>query len=50
VRKHAERRSLDRLVEEAAENITRVTPAQALSEAAADGLIIDIRSQDARRA
>jgi rhodanese-related sulfurtransferase len=48
VRKHAERRSLDRLVEEAAENITRVTPAQALSEAAADGLIIDIRSQDAR--
>jgi hypothetical protein len=40
--------SLDRLVEDAAQRITRFTPAEALSAAATDGVIIDIRSQDAR--
>lgn len=44
----AERSSLDRLVEEASQNITRFAPAQARSAGAADGLIIDIRSQDSR--
>ncbi len=43
-----ERRSLDQLVDEAARSTTRFAPAQALSAGAADGLIIDIRSQDGR--
>ena len=42
------RRSLDRLVNEAAEQITRFSPPQAFSASAADGLIIDIRSDDSR--
>jgi rhodanese-related sulfurtransferase len=40
--------SLDRLVEDAADRITRLTPEEAFSAAAIDGVIIDIRSQDAR--
>jgi rhodanese-related sulfurtransferase len=40
--------SLDRLVEDAAQRITRFTRPEALSAAATDGVIIDIRSQDAR--
>ena len=40
--------SLDRLVEEAAQRITRRAPSEAFSAAATDGVIIDIRSQDAR--
>lgn len=40
--------SLDRLIDEAARAITRLDPPQAFSAAAADGVIIDIRSQDAR--
>ena len=40
--------SLDRLVEEAASRITRLIPEEAFSAAATDGVIIDIRSQDAR--
>jgi rhodanese-related sulfurtransferase len=42
------RRSLERLVDEAAEQITRYTAPQAFSATAADGVIIDIRSDDAR--
>jgi rhodanese-related sulfurtransferase len=43
------RGSLDRLIEDAALRITRFTAPQAFSAAAAaDGVIIDIRSQDAR--
>lgn len=41
-------RSLRRLVEEAARRITRFSPPEALSACAADGVIIDIRSDDAR--
>ena len=41
-------RSLDRLVEAAAARITPFDPPEAFSAAAADGVIIDIRSQDAR--
>jgi rhodanese-related sulfurtransferase len=40
--------SLDRLVEEAAQRITRLAAPEAFSAAAACGVIIDIRSQDAR--
>jgi rhodanese-related sulfurtransferase len=40
--------SLDRLVEDAADRIARLTPEEAFSAAAIDGVIIDIRSQDAR--
>ena len=39
---------LDRLIKEAAEKITRFDAPQAFSASAADGVIIDIRSQDAR--
>jgi rhodanese-related sulfurtransferase len=41
-------RSLERLVSEAAERITRFSAPEAFSAARDDGLIIDIRSQDAR--
>jgi rhodanese-related sulfurtransferase len=41
-------RSLRHLVEEAARRITRFSPPEALSACAADGVIIDIRSHDAR--
>jgi rhodanese-related sulfurtransferase len=44
----SEHRSLDRLIEEAASRITRFEPQEALDAANAGGLIIDIRSQDAR--
>ena len=44
----AERGSLDRLVKEAAEQITRLDASQAFSASATDGVIVDIRSQDAR--
>lgn len=40
--------SLKRLVDEAAEQITRFAAPEAHSAAAAGGLIVDIRSQDAR--
>jgi rhodanese-related sulfurtransferase len=40
--------SLDRLIDEAAGSITRLNPAEAFAAAAADGVIVDIRSQDAR--
>lgn len=43
-----ERRSLERLVREAAERITRFSAPEAFSAAADDGLVVDIRSQDAR--
>jgi rhodanese-related sulfurtransferase len=43
-----ERGSLDRLIEEAATQITRLEASEAFSAAAGDGIIIDIRSQDAR--
>ncbi len=39
---------LDRLIEEAAEKITRFEPPEAFSVCATDGIIIDIRSQDVR--
>ena len=39
---------LDRLIEEAAQRITRFLPSQAFSASAAEGVIIDIRSADAR--
>jgi rhodanese-related sulfurtransferase len=42
------RGSLDRLVEAAAKRITRLAASEACCAAAADGVIIDIRSQDAR--
>jgi rhodanese-related sulfurtransferase len=42
------RGSLDRLVEAAAQRITRLTASEACCAAAANGVIIDIRSQDAR--
>jgi rhodanese-related sulfurtransferase len=42
------RRSLERLVNEAAEQITRLSAPEAFSASADDGLIIDIRSQDTR--
>jgi rhodanese-related sulfurtransferase len=48
VRALAPRRSLDGLVTEAAEQITRVSAPDAFSACASDGGIIDIRSQDAR--
>lgn len=41
-------RSLERLIEEAAGQITRLDASEAFSAADADGVIIDIRSQDAR--
>jgi rhodanese-related sulfurtransferase len=41
-------RSLDRLVRDAAEQITRLEPQQAFAAAAAGAQIIDIRSRDAR--
>ena len=40
--------ALDRLVEDAAQRITRFTAPEAHSVAATDGVIIDIRSQDVR--
>lgn len=40
--------SLEGLVDEAAEQITRFSAPEALSAATDDGIIIDIRSQDAR--
>jgi rhodanese-related sulfurtransferase len=40
--------SLENLVKEAAEQITRLTPAEAHAASQAGALIIDIRSQDAR--
>lgn len=40
--------SLDRLVREAAEQITRFDASEAFSASTADGVIVDIRSQDAR--
>jgi rhodanese-related sulfurtransferase len=40
--------SLDRLIEEAAARITRLEPLAACSAAAAGGVIVDIRSPDAR--
>ncbi len=43
-----ERRSLERLVSDAAEQITRLSPHEAASASAGNGIIIDIRSQDAR--
>jgi rhodanese-related sulfurtransferase len=42
-------RALDRLIEEAAAQITRLEAPAAHSAACADAVIIDIRSQDARR-
>lgn len=39
---------LDRLLEEAARRITRLTAPEAYAAAAGDGLLVDIRSQDAR--
>jgi rhodanese-related sulfurtransferase len=43
-----DRRSLDRLLEEAAERITRFTAPEAFSASAGDALVVDIRSPDAR--
>lgn len=43
-----ERHSLERLVNQAAAQIARYSAAEAFSAAAGDGLIVDIRSQDAR--
>ena len=43
-----EPRSLERLVSEAAEQITRFSAPDAFAASTGDGLIIDIRSQDAR--
>jgi rhodanese-related sulfurtransferase len=43
-----ERRSLECLVNEAAEQITRFSAPETFSASAVDGVIIDIRSQDAR--
>jgi rhodanese-related sulfurtransferase len=43
-----EPRSLERLVNEAADQITRFSAPEAFSASADDGIIIDIRSQDAR--
>jgi rhodanese-related sulfurtransferase len=43
-----ERRSLELLVNEAAERIIRFSAPEAFSASAVDGVIIDIRSQDAR--
>src|SRR5437868_11502063 len=43
-----ERHSLERLVNEAAEQITRFAPPEAFKASTADGVILDIRSQDAR--
>ena len=40
--------SLERLVSDAADRITRLIPVDAFSAARGDGVIIDIRSQDAR--
>jgi rhodanese-related sulfurtransferase len=42
-------RSLEHLVNQAAEQITRLSAPEAFAAAAADALIIDIRSQDARK-
>jgi rhodanese-related sulfurtransferase len=44
-----QRLSLDQLVEEAANRITRFTPVEAVSAVAADGVIVDVRSQEARQ-
>jgi rhodanese-related sulfurtransferase len=41
-------RSLERLVDDAAEQITRLSPPQAFAACVADGVIVDIRSEDAR--
>jgi rhodanese-related sulfurtransferase len=43
-----EPRSLERLVNEAAEQITRFSAPQAFAASTSDGLIVDIRSHDAR--
>lgn len=43
-----ERRSLELLVDEAAEQITRHSPPDAFAACATDGVIVDIRSQDSR--
>jgi hypothetical protein len=43
------RDALDRLVTEAAQQITRLVPADAAAACEAGGLIIDIRSQEARK-
>lgn len=45
----AEAGSLDRLIEEAAQRITRHSASAALRAASADAVIIDIRSEDARK-
>jgi hypothetical protein len=42
------RRSLAALISEAAQRITRLSASEAFAAVADDGLIIDIRSQDAR--
>lgn len=47
--RRGERGSLDGLVEDAAQRITRFNAPEAFSAAAADGVIVDIRSQDARQ-
>jgi hypothetical protein len=44
-----ERRRLERLVNEAAKQIARCSAPEAYFASAADGVIIDIRSQDARQ-
>jgi rhodanese-related sulfurtransferase len=40
--------TLDRLVDQAAKRVTRLEPSAAFAASRADGLIIDIRSHDAR--
>jgi rhodanese-related sulfurtransferase len=47
-RKTGERLTLARLVDNATAHITRFSAPDAFSASAADGLIVDIRSQDAR--
>jgi rhodanese-related sulfurtransferase len=46
--RHTEHDSLDRLVKEAAERITRFDAPEAFAAYTADAVIIDIRSEDAR--
>jgi rhodanese-related sulfurtransferase len=48
VAEDAEHRSLEGLVNEAADRITRFSPREAFAASTVDGIIIDIRSQDAR--
>lgn len=43
-----ERHSLERLINQACERITRLSAPEAFAASAGDGVIIDIRSQDAR--